>query len=115
MIFSAGKRKKKKSFFLFFKVKIYIINDPWVTSTHRYFPIGQDILEEEEMELDWDFRFSLINDIVKALSINLIYLCIQMNYLKMSSHCMQFKYILMIYFNCLIYYYLLSQQIENAI
>jgi hypothetical protein len=25
----------------------------------------QDILEEEEMELDWDFRLSLINDIVK--------------------------------------------------
>ncbi len=25
----------------------------------------QDILEEEDMELDWDFRLSLINDIVK--------------------------------------------------
>ncbi|XP_023334377.1 atrial natriuretic peptide receptor 1 [Eurytemora carolleeae] len=35
----------------------------------EYCPRGslQDILEEEEMDLDWDFRFSLINDIIKGL------------------------------------------------
>ena len=36
----------------------------------EYCPRGslQDILEEEEMDLDWNFKYSLINDIVKGLS-----------------------------------------------
>ena len=36
----------------------------------EYCPRGslQDILEEEEIDLDWNFKYSLINDIVKGLS-----------------------------------------------
>ena len=30
-------------------------------------PLSQDILEEEEMNLEWDFKCSLINDIVKEV------------------------------------------------
>jgi hypothetical protein len=39
----------------------------------------QDILEEEDMELDWDFRLSLINDIVKEQINHPRVLCFNLN------------------------------------
>merc|ERR1719320_501087 len=51
-------------------VRFYGVCMEQPTLVTEYCPRGslQDILEEEEMDLDWNFKYSLINDIVKGLS-----------------------------------------------
>lgn len=40
----------------------------------------QDILENEEIKLDWMFRYSLMHDIVKVFITNFHFVCLLSNY-----------------------------------